>query len=150
MERTFVMVKPDGVHRAFVGQVITRFETKGLKLVGLKMLKIPKEMAEEHYGEHVGKPFYEKLLSYITSGPVVAMVLEGKDAVNQSRRLIGATDPKKAEPGTIRGDFGLELGRNIVHGSDSTASAKREIAIFFREEELVDHRRLDEEWLYED
>jgi len=149
VERTFVMVKPDGVQRGLVGEIISRIERKGLKIVAMKMLRIPKELAEEHYAEHRAKPFFSSLLSYITSGPVVAMVVEGKNAVKVVRKLVGATNPSEAEPGTIRGDFGLDLGRNVVHASDSTASAEREIGLFFRKEEILDYRRESDVWIYE-
>ena len=149
MERTFVMVKPDGVQRGLVGEIISRIERKGLKIVAMKMLRIPKELAEEHYAEHRAKPFFSSLLSYITSGPVVAMVVEGKNAVKVVRKLVGATNPSEAEPGTIRGDFGLDLGRNVVHASDSAASAEREIGLFFRNEEILDYRRESDVWIYE-
>lgn len=137
VERTFVAIKPDGVQRGLIGEVISRFERRGLKLVGLKQLQVTKEMAENHYGEHKGKPFYDGLVSYITSGPIVAMVLEGKDAVALARQVIGATNPASAAPGSIRGDFAIEIGRNIVHGSDSPESGKREIGIFFKDHEIV-------------
>lgn len=149
MERTYVMVKPDGVQRGLVSEVISRFEQRGLKIVGLKMLQIPRELAEEHYGEHKGKPFFDSLVNYITSSPVVAMVLEGKNAVAAVREMMGATDPQKAAPGTIRGKFGLDIGRNVVHGSDSPASAEREIGLFFRPGELVDYKLDIERWIYE-
>ena len=136
-QRTFVAIKPDGVERGLVGELISRFERRGLKIVGLKMLKVPKEMAESHYGEHKGKPFFDGLVSFITSAPLVAMVLEGKDAIALARQVIGATNPANAAPGTIRGDFAIEIGRNIVHGSDSPESAKREIGIFFKENEQL-------------
>lgn len=149
MERTFAMVKPDGVQRGLAGGILARFEQRGLKLVGLKMLLIPREMAEGHYGEHRGKPFFGPLVDFISSGPVVAMVLEGKQAVTTVREMMGATDPLKAAPGTIRGSFGLDVGRNVVHGSDSPASAEREIELFFRPEELIDYSRSIDTWLYE-
>lgn len=149
MERTFAMVKPDGVQRGLAGGILVRFEQRGLKLVGLKMLLISREMAEGHYGEHRGKPFFGPLVDFITSGPVVAMVLEGKQAVTTVRDMMGATDPLKAAPGTIRGSFGLDVGRNVVHGSDSPASAEREIGLFFRPEELIDYSRSIDTWLYE-
>lgn len=149
MERTYVMVKPDGVQRGLISEVVSRFEKRGLKIVGMKMLQIPRELAEEHYGEHKGKPFFEALVGYITSSPVVAMVLEGKNAVAAAREMMGATDPQKASPGTIRGDFGLDIGRNVVHGSDSTASAEREINLFFKPEELVEYKLENERWIYE-
>ncbi len=131
MEQTFIMVKPDGVARGLVGEVIGRFEAKGLTLDKMRLLTIDREMAGVHYGEHVGKPFYEGLVSFITSGPVVAMQWSGPDAVTVGRTLMGPTNPVEAPPGTIRGDFGLEIGENIVHGSDSPASANRELGIFF-------------------
>jgi len=143
------MVKPDGVQRGLISEVVSRFEKRGLKIVGMKMLQIPRELAEEHYGEHKGKPFFEALVGYITSSPVVAMVLEGKNAVAAARDMMGATDPQKANPGTIRGDFGLDIGRNVVHGSDSTASAEREINLFFKPEELVEYKLENERWIYE-
>lgn len=149
MERTYVMVKPDGVQRNLAGKIITRFEEKGLKIVGLKMLQISRELAEKHYGEHVGKPFFGPLVDYITSSPVVAMVLEGKDAVATAREMMGATNPLKAAPGTIRATYGMDIGRNVIHGSDSPESANREINIFFRPEELVDYNRAMEKWIYE-
>jgi len=148
MERTFVMVKPDGVQRNLVGKIVSRFEEKGLKIVALKMMKVDKELARKHYGEHEGKPFFEGLVKYITSGPVVAMVLEGKGAVETVRAAMGATDPLKAEPGTIRGAYGLDIGRNVVHGSDSPESAKREIALFFSEKEIISYRRDIDAWVY--
>ncbi len=149
MERTYLMIKPDGVQRGFVGEIISRFERKGLKIVGLKLLRITKEVAEKHYGEHKEKPFFKPLVEYITSGPVVAMVLEGKEAVSTAREMMGATDPLKAAPGTIRATYGMDLGRNIIHGSDSLASAEREIGIFFSTEELADYSRVIDQWIYE-
>ena len=131
MEQTFIMVKPDGVARGLVGEVIGRFESKGLTLDKMRLLTIDRDMAGEHYGEHVGKPFYEGLVEFITSGPVVAMQWSGPDAVAVGRTLMGPTNPVDAPPGTIRGDYGLEIGENIVHGSDSPASAERELGIFF-------------------
>jgi nucleoside-diphosphate kinase len=139
LERTFIAIKPDAVQRGLIGQIIGRFETKGLKLVALKLLKVTEELAEQHYGEHKGKPFYEPLVSFITSGPIVAMVWEGRDAVTVCRQLNGATDPEKATPGTIRFDFGQISQRNIVHGSDSVESAEREIHLFFDDDEILDH-----------
>ncbi len=130
-EHTFIMVKPDGVAKALVGEVIGRFEAKGLTLSRMRMLTITEDMAAEHYGEHVGKSFYPDLVEFITSGPVVAMEWSGPDAVVVGRTLMGPTNPVEAPPGTIRGDFGLEIGENIVHGSDSPASAVRELGIFF-------------------
>jgi len=149
MERTYLMVKPDGVQRGLVGDIISRFEKRGFKIVALKMLRISRELAEKHYGEHVGKPFFESLVSFITSGPVVAMVIEGKGVVNAAREMMGTTNPLKAAPGTIRGDLGIDIGRNVIHGSDSLESARREISIFFKEEELVDYKLDLESWIYE-
>jgi nucleoside-diphosphate kinase len=148
-ERTFVMVKPDGVQRGLVGEVISCFERRGLKIVGLKMLWITPELAARHYAEHREKPFFQGLVQFITSGPVVAMVLEGKNAISVVREMMGATDPQKAQPGTIRGTYGIDIGRNIVHGSDSASSAQREISLFFREEELFDYSLELEKWIYE-
>lgn len=149
MERTYLMVKPDGVQRGLVGEIISRFEKKGFKFAGLKMLHISRELAEKHYGEHAGKPFFKDLVDYITSGPVVAMAIEGRNAVSAARDIIGATNPLKAAPGTIRGDCGIDIGRNIIHGSDSPESAAREIALFFREDELLDYARDIDRWIYE-
>jgi nucleoside-diphosphate kinase len=143
------MIKPDGVQRNLVGEVISRIEAKGLKIVALKMLQIEKATAERHYAEHRGKPFFEPLIAYITSGPVVAMVLEGKEAVRVTREMMGATNPLQAAPGTIRAAYGLDTGRNVVHGSDSPASAKREIELFFAPEEICSYRKDNEKWLYE-
>ncbi|WP_227376479.1 nucleoside-diphosphate kinase [Haladaptatus halobius] len=149
-ERTFVMVKPDGVQRGLIGEIVSRFEDRGLKLVGGKFMQIDQKLAEEHYGEHEGKPFFEGLVDFITSGPVFAMVWEGQDAVAQVRTMMGETDPAESAPGTIRGDFGLDLGRNVIHGSDTEeGSNEREISLFFDEDELVDYERVDNEWLYE-
>lgn len=149
MERTFVMVKPDGVQRGLTGEIIRRFERRGYKLVGLKMLLIPVELAETHYGEHREKAFFRGLVDFITSGPVAAMVWEGKNIVAAARDMLGATDPQKALPGTIRGTYGIDIGRNVVHGSDSIESAVREIGIFFKEEEIVPYELTLDEWIYE-
>ncbi len=150
MERTFVMVKPDGVQRGLVGEVISRLERKGLKIVAMKMLWIARELAESHYAEHREKPFFSALVDYITSGPVVAMVVEGKNAIKVVRTLVGATNPAEAAPGTIRGDFGLDVGRNVVHASDSPQSADREISLFFSDDEIVNWEKVDEDWIYEE
>jgi nucleoside-diphosphate kinase len=136
-EKTFVAIKPDGVERGKIGEIIKRFERRGLRIVGLKLMTVPAQLAEEHYGEHKGKPFFGGLVSHITSGPIVAIVLEGKNAVSVARNVIGATNPADAAPGTIRGDLALDIGRNVVHGSDSNNSAKREIGLFFNENELL-------------
>ncbi|WP_314002573.1 nucleoside-diphosphate kinase [uncultured Paenibacillus sp.] len=131
MEQTFVMVKPDGVSRGLIGAVVSRFENKGLKLAAVKMMTIPRELAERHYGEHREKKFFGELVDFITSGPVFAMVWEGPQAVKNARLIIGATNPSEAVPGSIRGDYGLIVDSNIVHGSDSPESAQREIGLFF-------------------
>lgn len=149
MERTFVMVKPDGVQRALIGKIIQRIEGKGLKIIAMKMRALPVAVAKEHYAEHVNKPFFQDLVDFITSGPSVPMVVEGKDAISEMRRMNGATNPTEALPGTIRCDFGLDLGRNVIHGSDSPESAAREIALHFKESEIIEYVRIDEAWLYE-
>jgi nucleoside-diphosphate kinase len=149
MERTFVMIKPDGVQRGLVGRIIQRIEEKGFKIVAMKMGVISAEKAREHYAEHIGKKFYQALVEFITSGPSVSLVVEGRGSVAAMRKMNGATNPAEAVPGTIRGDYGLETGRNVVHGSDSTASAEREIALHFSQSELLSYRRIDEAWLYE-
>lgn len=149
MERTFVMVKPDGVQRGLIGKIISRLERKGLKIVAMKMMKIGESLAEEHYVEHKEKPFFKDLIGYITSGPVVAMVIEGKEAIKVVRDLVGKTNPREALPGTIRGDYGMDVGRNVIHASDSLESAKREINLFFKEEEIVSYSKADEIWIYE-
>lgn len=149
MERTFAMVKPDGVQRGLVGEIIRRFEQRGLKIVALKLLQITPDLASRHYGEHQGKPFFTGLVEYITSGPVAAMVLEGKGAISLVREMMGATDPSQAAPGTIRGTYGLDIGRNVIHGSDSAASAEREISLFFQDDELCDYTLSLNPWIYE-
>ncbi len=138
IERTFAMVKPDGVRRALVGQIVQRLEAKGFRIVGLKLLRISRELAERHYGEHEGKPFYAGLVAFITSGPVVAMVVEGENAIAEWRKMMGATNPKDAGPGTVRGDLATTLDENVVHGSDAPSTAQREIALFFGDGELLD------------
>jgi nucleoside-diphosphate kinase len=143
------MVKPDGVQRGLVGEIISRFEKRGLKIAALKMIQITPELASKHYGEHQGKPFFKGLVEYITSGPVVAMVLEGKDCISLARGMMGATDPKQAAPGTIRGTYGIDIGRNVIHGSDSAASAEREISLFFSDDELCAYSLTINPWLYE-
>lgn len=148
-ERTFVMIKPDGVQRGFIGEIITRFEKKGLKLVAMKLVSVSRELAEEHYGVHKGKPFFKPTVKYITSSPVVAMILEGKNAINLVRSMMGKTDPQDAAMGTIRGDYGQFIGRNIVHGSDSPDTAEFEINLWFKPEEIANYTRIDEEWLSE-
>lgn len=147
MERTLIIVKPEGVQRGLIGEVIARFEHKGLKVVGLKLMQIPRETAEKHYAEHVGKPFYEGLVAHITSSPVVVGVLEGPDAVSVARTMMGVTNPRQAAPGTIRGDYGLDIGFNIIHGSDGQEAAQREISIFFAPAELVSYDRAADRWV---
>lgn len=147
MERTLVLLKPDAVQRRLVGRIISRIEEKGLKIVGLKMIRVSRELAEKHYAEHREKPFYPELVSFITSAPVVAMVVEGPKAVEVVRKMMGKTNPLEAEPGTIRGDFGLSVTMNLIHGSDSPSSAAREIALFFRDDELLSYNTADSAWL---
>lgn len=137
MERTYIMVKPDGVRRGLTGEIINRIERKGFKIVAMKKMLIPRATAEIHYGEHRGKPFFEGLVNFITSGPVVAMVVEGPGAIAEMRRLMGATRPWEAAPGTIRADFATTVDENIIHGSDSPESAAREIGLFFKPEEII-------------
>ncbi len=148
MNRTFAMVKPDGVQRGLVGEVISRFENRGIKIAALKIMRITPELAEKHYGEHKGKPFFADLVNFITSGPVAAMVLEGENVIPIVRTMMGATNPKDSAPGTIRGDFAMTIDKNIIHGSDSPESALREIGIFFTEEEIVAYKKVTEEWIY--
>ncbi len=149
MERTLVIVKPDGVQRGLIGPVIGRLERRGLRLLALKFMQISTELASQHYAVHKGKPFYEPLLDYITSGPVVVMAWEAPDAIAIVRKTMGATRPVEAELGTIRGDFGLEVSRNIVHGSDGPETATFEIDLFFAQDELVDWERSVDRWVLE-
>lgn len=149
MEKTLILVKPDGVQRGLVGEIINRFERRGLKLAGLKFMQMSQELAEKHYGVHKERPFYNALVEYITSGPIVAMVWEGNNAVAAARATIGATNPVEASGGTIRGDFGMEIGRNLVHGSDSPENGVKEASIFFNEDELVSWTRTNEGWIVE-
>jgi nucleoside-diphosphate kinase len=149
LERTLVLIKPDGVQRGLVGEVISRFERRGLRLAGMKFMWMSRELAARHYHEHEGKPFYEGLVNYITSGPIVAMVWEGKQAIEVVRQTMGKTRPAEAAPGTIRGDLGLEVGRNVVHGSDGPESAAYEISLFFREDELFSWKRDIDPWVFE-
>jgi nucleoside-diphosphate kinase len=148
MEKTFLMVKPDGVQRHLIGEVISRLERKGFQLVGAKLMSISKELAEEHYGEHKERPFFGELVNFITSGPVFAMVWQGENVISTARQMMGATNPKDAAPGTIRGDFGLTVGKNIIHGSDSNDSAIREINLFFSEQEQLEYNKLINDWIY--
>jgi nucleoside-diphosphate kinase len=150
MERTFIALKPDAVQRGLIGEIITRFEKKGFKLVGLKLAQITRATAEEHYGEHKERPFFKGLVDFITSGPIVAMAWEGDNVVETARKMMGATNPKESAPGTIRGDFSIDLGRNVIHGSDSVTSAERELKIFFSNDELLKSwNRSTEGWVYE-
>ncbi len=149
VERTLILVKPDGVQRGLIGEIISRFERRGLQIVGLKFVSVSHALAKTHYKEHVGKPFFKSLVDYITSCPIVAMVVEGPKAIDLCRATIGATDPLAATPGSIRGDFGATVGRNLVHGSDSPRAAKREIKLFFRAAELRTYSRALTRWIVE-
>jgi nucleoside-diphosphate kinase len=148
-QRTFVMIKPDAIQRGLIGEIVGRFEKKGLKIIAMKMVSVSKEFAEKHYGIHKGKPFFEPTVKYITSSPVIAMVLEGFNAIDLVRNMMGKTNPADASPGSIRGDYGLFIGRNIVHGSDSLDTAKFEINLWFEPGELSNYTRIDERWLTE-
>ena len=148
-QRTFVMIKPDGVQRGLVGEIINRFEKKGIKIIAMKMLSVSKELAEKHYGIHKGKPFFTPTVKYIMSSPVIAMVLEGNNVIDLVRTMMGKTNPQDAQMGTIRGDFGQFIGRNIVHGSDGPDTAEFEINLWFKPEELCGYTRIDEKWLIE-
>ena len=148
MEKTFLMVKPDGVQRQLIGDIVARFERKGFQLVGAKLMQIPTELAEQHYGEHKERPFFGELVEFITSGPVFAMVWQGENVIATARQMMGATNPKDSMPGTIRGDYAAIVSKNIIHGSDSPESAEREIGLFFKEEELVEYSRSINEWVY--
>jgi nucleoside-diphosphate kinase len=147
MEKTFLMVKPDGVQRNLIGEIVSRLERKGFQLVGAKLMSIPNELAEEHYGEHKERPFFGELVDFITSGPVFAMVWQGENVITTARQMMGSTNPKDAAPGTIRGDFGLTVGKNVIHGSDSPVSAEREIGLFFKQEELVAYSKDANNWI---
>lgn len=148
MEKTFLMVKPDGVQRNLVGTIVSRLENKGFKIVGAKLMNVSEDLAKTHYAEHSERPFFSELVDFITSGPVFAMVLEGEDAIKIARTVVGSTNPAEASPGTIRGDFGLTVGKNIIHGSDSPESAEREINLFFNASELVDYNLNNANWIY--
>jgi nucleoside-diphosphate kinase len=149
LERTLVIVKPDAVQRGLIGQIITRFERRGLRIAALKLIQIDRALARRHYAVHEGKPFYEPLIRYITSSPVVVMVLEGNDAIEIVRRTMGATNPAEAAPGTIRADFSLEIGRNLVHGSDGPETAAFEVPLFFTEQEILSYERDTDRWIFE-
>lgn len=148
MEKTFIMVKPDGVQRNLVGEIVQRFEDKGFKLVGAKLMQISSELAEEHYGEHKERPFFGELVEFITSGPVFAMVWEGENVITTARKMMGETNPAEALPSTIRGDYGITVGKNIIHGSDALESAEREINLFFDEKELISYDKVNTNWIY--
>jgi nucleoside-diphosphate kinase len=149
-EKSFVMLKPDALLRRLTGKLVTRFEERGLQIVAVKMMIIPREQAQEHYAEHREKPFFSELVDYITSGPVLAMVMEGEDCISLIRKMVGATNPKEAELGTIRGDYAIDTGRNVIHASDSSASAEREIALFFQDDEICQYQLPDRELVYEE
>ncbi len=149
MEKTLVLLKPDAVQRGLCGEIIGRLERTGLKIVGMKLMQVSDELANRHYGEHVGKPFFDGLVGFITSGPIVAMAFEGNNSVSIVRKTMGATNPAKSPPGSIRGDFGTDIGRNLVHGSDSPESAVRELGLFFTEEELLGYERATDPWITE-
>ena len=149
MDRTLVLVKPDGVQRGLIGEIMSRLERRGLKIVGMKLRQVSGELANRHYGEHEGKPFFPGLVGFITSGPIVAMAIEGNNVVGLVRNTVGATNPADSAPGTIRGDLGVDIGRNLIHGSDSDESAKRELSLFFNEGELLDYSRDTDPWIIE-
>jgi nucleoside-diphosphate kinase len=148
MEKTFLMVKPDGVQRGLIGEIVARFEKKGYKLVAAKLMVISQELAEKHYAEHKERPFFGELVDFITSGPVFAMVWEGENVIATARQMMGKTNPADAAPGTIRGDFGVTVGKNVIHGSDSPESAEREIGLFFSPEEIASFDKLMDQWVY--
>jgi len=149
LERTLVIIKPDAVQRGLIGQIITRFEQRGLRIAAMKLIQMDRALAERHYAIHRGKSFYEPLLDYITSSPVVVMVLEGRNAIEIVRRTMGATNPVEATPGTIRADFGVEIGRNLTHGSDGPETAATEVALFFDESEILTYARDTDRWIFE-
>lgn len=149
MEHTLVIIKPDAVQRGLIGEIITRFERRGLRIAALKLMQIDEALARRHYAVHEGKPFYEPLIRYITSSPVVMMVLEGNNAIEIVRRTMGATNPAEATPGTIRADLGLEIGRNLVHGSDGAETAAFEVPLFFTEGEVLSYKRETDRWIFE-
>jgi nucleoside-diphosphate kinase len=149
VERTLVIVKPDGVQRQLIGPVVTRLEQRGLKIVAMKMMQVSQDLARQHYAIHEGKPFFEPLIRYITSAPVVAMVVEGPNAIEITRNTMGATNPVKAAPGTVRADYALEIGRNLVHGSDGPETAAAEIALWFAKSEIVSYQRDVDRWILE-
>ena len=149
IQKSFVMMKPDAVQRRLMGKILSRFEEKGLQIVAVKLMQIDEELAKTHYGEHAEKPFFPGLVEYITSSPSLAMVIEGEEAITTIRKLVGATNPLEADLGTIRGDYGMDTGRNIIHASDAPESAEREIALFFNEDEICDYEIVDNDLIYE-
>ena len=149
MERTLLIIKPDGVQRGLIGEILSRLERRGLKIVGMKMIRMDESLARRHYGVHEGKPFFDRLIRYIVSSPVVVMVAEGRKAVDVVRKTMGATDPTQAEPGTIRADYAMEINFNLLHGSDGPETAKQEIELFFHPSELHSWERGTDRWLYE-
>ena len=149
IQKSFVMMKPDAVQRRLMGKILSRFEDKGLKIVAVKLIQIDEDLAKTHYGEHAEKPFFPSLVEYITSSPSLAMVIEGEEAITTIRKLVGATNPLEADLGTIRGDFGMDTGRNIIHASDAPESAERVIALFFNEDEICDYKIVDNDLIYE-
>ncbi|VVB61173.1 Nucleoside diphosphate kinase [uncultured archaeon] len=149
IEKTLILLKPDAVQRGLMGEIVSRFEKKGLKAVGMKLVNVTKELAHTHYAEHKEKPFFKGLVEFITAGPTLSMVVEGDNAIAVVRKLVGATNPQNADPGTIRHDFGMVTGRNLIHASDSAASAAREIALFFKKEEIIEYKLVHEKWVYE-
>ena len=149
IQKSFVMMKPDAVQRRLMGKILSRFEEKGLQIVAVKLMQIDEELAKTHYGEHAEKPFFPGLVEYITSSPALAMVIEGEEAITTIRKLVGATNPLEADLGTIRGDFGMNTGRNIIHASDAPESAEREISLFFNEDEICDYKIVDNDLIYE-
>ncbi|MBA02224.1 MAG: nucleoside-diphosphate kinase [Chloroflexi bacterium] len=149
MEQTLILIKPDAMQRGLAFEILSRLERRGLRLAGLRLLQVERSMAEKHYAEHEGKPFFTGLVTYITSSPIIAAVFEGTSAVNAARQTIGSTNPTESSPGTIRGDFGLEIGRNLIHGSDSVESATREIAIFFEGQPVIQWEKDTDKWVFE-
>ena len=149
MERTLIIFKPDAVQRGLCGQILARFEQKGLQIAGMKLMRLPQQLVETHYEPHRGKPFYAGLVKFMTSSPVVVLALEGKDAIAIARKMMGATFGSKAEPGTIRGDFGVSNSFNLIHGSDSPESAQRELSLFFKPEELAEWQPTIRPWVYD-
>ena len=149
MESTLVLIKPDAVQRGLIGEITSRLENKGLKISGMKLMKVSEELAGRHYGEHVGKPFFDALVNFITSSPIVALAIDGDNAVAVVRNVMGATNPQDAANGSIRGDLGLSIGMNLIHGSDSPTSSERELALFFDESELLDYDRDVDNWIIE-